>query len=138
MMPLWQQNRPFIVSYTIGMQQVDIVVETNVEPKIANAIKNLVDIGRNGTQTPYTAGISTSKVGALKSDGEYYTQEFTTNCGANTRSYIITATNGMPSGAKITNMNMKKQTLCGNSNFKVKNTKNFNECWHRYIIYNTS
>ena len=89
--------------------------------KIANAIKNLVDIGRNGTQTPYTAGISTSKVGALKSDSEYYTQEFTTNCGANTRSYIITATNGMPSGAKITNMNNEEtNTFDGNSNFKVK------------------
>ena len=35
---------------------------------IANAIVNLVNIGRNGTQTPYTAGISTQKVGDFKED----------------------------------------------------------------------
>lgn len=89
--------------------------------KIANAIVRLVDIGRNGTQTPYTAGISTNTVGDLKEDGDYYTQEFTTNCGANTRNYIITATAGMPSGSIITNMNnTATTTFDGNSNFKIK------------------
>lgn len=89
--------------------------------KIASAIVRLVDIGRNGTQTPSTALVSTSKVGELKEDSEYYTQEFTTNCDANTKNYIITATAGMPAGSIITNMNNSEtNTFDGNSNFKIK------------------
>lgn len=89
--------------------------------KIANAIVNLVNIGRNGTQTPYTAGITINKVGNLIEDGDYYTQEFSPNCGAATRSYTITAAHGLPTGAKITDTsNNEKTTFDGSSNFKVR------------------
>ena len=93
--------------------------------RIANAIVNLVNIGRNGTQTPYTNGISISKVGDFIEDGNYYTQEFKTDCGINTKNYTITATNGLPYGTIITDMNNNETTTFnGNSNFKVKIPKN--------------
>ena len=89
--------------------------------RITNAIVNLVNIGRNGTQTPYTNGISISKVGDFIEDGNYYTQEFKTDCGINTKNYTITATNGLPYGTIITDMNNNETTTFnGNSNFKVK------------------
>ena len=40
--------------------------------KIANAIVNLSNIGKNGTQIPYNSGVSASKVNGLIEDGEYY------------------------------------------------------------------
>lgn len=88
---------------------------------ITNAIIRLVDIGRNGTQTPYTAGITVNKVGNLVEDGNDYVQEFSPNCGASTRNYTITATAGLPSGSRITDINNNETTTFdGNSNFKVR------------------
>lgn len=88
---------------------------------IANAIVRLVDIGRNGTETPYTAGISTSKVGNLTKDGNYYVQEFKINCGVTASEYSIISTAGMPSGAVITNTSgTEKTTFGGSENFKIK------------------
>lgn len=88
---------------------------------IRTAIINLVNIGRNGTQTPYTAGISTSKVGNLTKEGNYYSQEFKINCGVRASEYRITATDGMPSGTIITDTNgNQKTTFSGSDNFKIK------------------
>ena len=88
---------------------------------IRNAIINMVNIGRNGTQTPYNAGISTSKVGNLTKEGNYYVQEFKINCGVDTVEYSILATDGMPSGSIITNTSgTQKTTFSGNENFKIK------------------
>lgn len=88
---------------------------------IRNAIINMVNIGRNGTQTRYSAGISTSKVGNLTKDGNYYTQEFKINCGVTASQYTITSVNGMPSGGIITNTSgTQKTTFSGSENFKIK------------------
>lgn len=88
---------------------------------IRNAIINMVNAGRYGTQTPYTAGISTSKVGNFVKEGNYYTQEFKINCGVSTAEYSITSTTGMPSGAIITDTNgNQKNTFSGDQNFKIK------------------
>ena len=88
---------------------------------IRTAIINMVNQGRYGTQTPYTAGISTSKVGNLTKDGNYYVQEFKINCGVDTAEYTILSTDGMPSGAIITNTSGNQQTtFSGNEHFKVK------------------
>ena len=47
--------------------------------------------------------------------------EFKTDCGINTKNYTITATNGLPYGTIITDMNNNETTTFnGNSNFKVK------------------
>ena len=41
---------------------------------IKNAIIRLVDIGRNGTQTPVNTDVSTNKVGEFIEDGYYYSK----------------------------------------------------------------
>lgn len=86
-----------------------------------SAIKNLVNIGRNGTQTPYTAGVAVSEVGQFIEDGDYYTQEYQIKCGIQVSQYTITATAGLPTGSKITNMsNVERTTFGANEHFKVK------------------
>lgn len=88
---------------------------------IKNAIINLVNIGRNGTQTPSNTDVSTSKVGNFVEDGDYYYQEYVVNSPVETSQYTITATNGMPSGSKITDMsNNEKSTFGGSEHFKVR------------------
>lgn len=93
--------------------------------KIANAIVNMVNEGRNGTQTPYTAGITANKVGELKEDGDYYSQEFQVNCGVNISLYNITSNSGLPAGSQITNMSNNAQTtFIGSEHFKIRIPKN--------------
>lgn len=88
---------------------------------IRTAIINLVNIGRYGTQTPYTAGISADKVGNFVKEGNYYSQEFKVNCGITAYEYTIASSVGMPSGAIITDVNgTQKATFTGSENFKVK------------------
>ena len=88
---------------------------------IASAICKMTEIGRNGTQTPYSGGVSADKVGDVKEEGEYFSQEFKINCGVETSEYTITSTNGLPQGSKLTNMsNAEIQKFAGNEHFKVK------------------
>ena len=88
---------------------------------IRNAIINMVNEGRYGTRTPYTAGISTSKVGSLTREGNYYVQEYKINCGVRTAEYAILDTVGMPQGAIITDTSGNQKSVFGGSeNFKVK------------------
>lgn len=88
---------------------------------IKNAVINLVNIGRYGTQTRGNVDVTTSKVGGFYEDGDYYSQEYLINCPVETSQYTITATNGLPNGSKITNMsNVEKFTFSGNEHFKVR------------------
>lgn len=88
---------------------------------IKNAIINLVNIGRNGTQTPSNTDVTTSKIGNFVEDGDYYSQEYIVNSPVETSQYFITATNGLPDGSKITNMSNNEQTTFnGNEHFKIR------------------
>lgn len=88
---------------------------------IKNAIINLVNIGRNGTQTPVNTDITTNKVGDFIEDGDYYSQEYSVNSPVETSQYTITASNGLPDGSQITNMSNNIQTtFSGNEHFKVR------------------
>lgn len=88
---------------------------------IKNAIVRLVDIGRNGTQTPVNTDVTTNKVGGFVEDGDYYSQEYSINSPVETSEYTITATNGLPNGALITNMsNNVQSTFSGSEHFKVR------------------
>ena len=88
---------------------------------IKNAIVRLVNIGRNGSQTPVNTDITTDKIGTFKEDGEYYSQEYSINSPVETSQYIIKNTNGLPNGSKITNMsNNEQSTFNGNEHFKVR------------------
>ena len=88
---------------------------------IKNAIIRLVDIGRNGTQTPMNTDVTTNKVGNFVEDGDYYSQEYSINSPVETSQYTITATNGLPDGSQITNMsNNVQSTFSGGEHFKVR------------------
>lgn len=87
---------------------------------IAKAIVKMVKKGREGKETPYDGTIEAKKVGSLKEDGNYYSQEYKVNCSVDINSYTLNAT-GLPTGAIITNLdNIEKNTFKGNENFKVK------------------
>lgn len=88
---------------------------------IKNAIIKLVDIGRNGTQTPVNTDITVEKVNNFYEDGDYYSQEYKINAPVETSQYTITATTGLPEGSKITDLaGNEKTTFSGNENFKVQ------------------
>ena len=88
---------------------------------IKNAIINLVNIGRNGTQTPVNTDVTTNKIGEFVEDGDYYSQEYSISSPVETSEYTITATNGLPNGSQITNMsNNVQSTFSGSEHFKVR------------------
>lgn len=88
---------------------------------IKNAIINLVNIGRNGSQTPMNTDVKANKIGGFFEDGDYYSQEYIVDSPVETSEYAIVSTAGMPNGAKITNIsNAEKSTFGGNEHFKVK------------------
>ena len=68
---------------------------------IKNAIINLVNIGRNGTQTPGNTDVVANKVGEFTEDGDYYYQEYSINSPVETSQYTITATKDYLKEAKL-------------------------------------
>ena len=88
---------------------------------IKNAIVKLVDIGRNGTQTPANTNITVEKINGFFEDGNYYSQEYRVNTPVETSQYTITGTTGLPEGSKITDLSGNdKTTFSGNENFKIQ------------------
>lgn len=88
---------------------------------IKNAVVRLVDIGRNGTQTPANTDITVEKVNNFYEDGNYYSQEYRINAPVETSQYTITSTAGLPSGSRITDLaGNEKTTFSGSENFKVQ------------------
>lgn len=88
--------------------------------QIKNAIINLVNEGRNGTRTPQSANVSVNRVGDLVRNGDWCYQEMSVSSFVNMGSYNVTATNGLPDGSKIVNMNNQDQTAFGGGeHFKI-------------------
>ncbi len=88
--------------------------------KILNAMVRLVDIGRNGTQTPQQSNLSAQKIGTLIEDGNYYYQEFSVTSAVNISEYKISSTTNMPKDSFIANMNgIATNTFSGAEHFKL-------------------
>lgn len=88
--------------------------------KIKQAIINMVNEGRHGTRTPQSANVTINKIGNLTKDGNYYYQEFSVSSFVNISNYTITATNGLPEGSKILNMDNQQQSVFdSDEHFKV-------------------
>lgn len=88
--------------------------------QIKNAIISLVNEGREGTRTPQSANVSVNRVGDLVRSGDWCYQEMSVSSFVNMGSYNVTATNGLPDGSKIVNMNNQDQTAFGGGeHFKV-------------------
>ena len=80
----------------------------------------MVNEGRNGTYTPQDANVIINKVGGLKEETNYYSQEYSVSSRVNMSTYTIINTLNMPSGAYISDLNGNpKTTFDGGNNFKV-------------------
>ena len=73
--------------------------------KIANAVVNLVNIGRYGTQTPSDGTIIMRTSGSLYEEGNYWVQKFNVSSSVDMASYTVTSTANLPDGSIITNGN---------------------------------
>lgn len=88
---------------------------------IKNAIVNLVNIGRNGNQTPMNTDVKANKIGSFFEDDNYYSQEYIVDSPVETSQYAIVSIAGMPNGSKITNMsNNEQSTFNGSEHFKIR------------------
>lgn len=77
--------------------------------KIVNAIYNLTNIGRNGSQTPQNSQLTIAKSGDLYEDGNFYVQKFNISGAVDIASYTITASR-VPTGAIITDSSSTPKT----------------------------
>ena len=88
--------------------------------KIVNAIKNLKNIGLNGTQTPQDANLKINKSSSFIEDGNYYSQAYKVSSDVNIKSFKIEKITGFPEGSFIANTKGNKQTLFNSGeNFKI-------------------
>lgn len=88
--------------------------------KVVDAIYNLTQIGRNGSQTFSTPNINISRVGEVVESGNDFIQEFKVNSNIQMSTYDIVATANMPSGSYIadTSGNARTNFSAGN-NFEL-------------------
>ena len=88
---------------------------------IKNAIVNLVNIGRYGSQIPSDPSIVLTNSGDLYEDGNYYTQKINVSSTVDMANYTITATANLPQGTIITNANgTQTNSFNGNESMYVK------------------
>lgn len=90
--------------------------------QIFNAIKNIVNIARNGTQTPTTTNLLTiNKVGKFKEDiDDYYSQEYSVSTNVEISNYKITQITNFPEGSYIVGVdNNEKTEFLGEEHFKI-------------------
>ncbi len=73
--------------------------------KIANAVVNIVNIGRYGNQTPSDGTITMRTSGSLYEEGNYWVQKFNVSSSVDMALYTVTSTANLPDGAIITNGN---------------------------------
>ena len=73
--------------------------------KIANAVVNLVNIGRYGIQTPSDGAITMRTSGSIYEEGNYWVQKFNISSSVDMASYAVTSIANLPDGAIITNGN---------------------------------
>ena len=114
----------FAIYCVLGQAELDYFMaeDDDAEAKaMLKALKKLVDIGENGTETPDTDPLSTSKVGDFKENGDYYIQEYKVNSTSDYNEYEITKTTGMPEGAYIADESgNKKTTFSKGENFYIQ------------------
>ena len=92
--------------------------------KIVAAIKRLVDIGRNGTETPYTPAVNVAKVNNAdvdKINADYISQTFTTSTNLDASNITIAFNKSQaPEGTMITDVNNKqKNSFAKGEQFKI-------------------
>ena len=87
---------------------------------IANCISNLVNIGRNGSQTRQNVSLNISKVGDFQKSGNNYYQEYSVSSAVRMENYSITSLLNAPSGSYCADTNgNKKTTFASGEKFRV-------------------
>lgn len=88
--------------------------------KMYDALKSLVEIGFNGTQTRNINAIIINKSGDLVEDGDNYYQEYTVTSTVNMEKYEVSSISGFGTGTQITNTQNNTQTQFNSGeNFRV-------------------
>ena len=90
--------------------------------KIFNAIKNIVNQARYGSETPSANSVlNANKIGGFKADGSnYYSQEYSVTSNVNVSNYTVTSISNFPEGSYIADLSGNaKTTFSGNEHFKV-------------------
>lgn len=89
--------------------------------QIFEAMKKMVYEGRYGTYTPQSANVTVDKVGSLKDEGDYYSQEYNVSSRVDMSLYTITNVINCPSGAYTSDLNNNaKTTFDGGEHFKLR------------------
>lgn len=84
------------------------------------ALHNLVDIGKNQTDT-FTNELKISKITDLIEDGDYYSITYKVNAGSTISKYNIKSVSGLSNGDLLTDINGNIKTdFSSNEKFKVK------------------
>jgi uncharacterized surface anchored protein len=114
----------FAIYCVLGQAELDYFYAEKDDPeaiKMLDVLKQLVDIGENGTETPDTNPLSTEKVGNFKESGDYYIQEYKVNSTSDFNEYKISKITGLPDGAYIADSDGNpKATFSKGENFYVQ------------------
>ena len=88
---------------------------------IKNAIVNLVNIGRYGSQTPADPSITLTASGNFEEDGDYYTQKINVSSIVDMANYWVIDIANLPEGTIITNASGTiTNSFTGNESMYVK------------------
>lgn len=79
-----------------------------------NKLRELVNIGFNGSETMQRGTLSSGKVGEFTETGNYYYQEYSVNSGVEISNYSITNIAGFGDGSFVANTNGGAQNSFGN------------------------
>lgn len=89
--------------------------------QVLQAMEQLVDIGKNGTDTRIQGKLSIVKQGEFQTENEtYYSQEFSIHSNVVMKQYELAGMNGFPEGSKIVDLsNQEKTNFQAGENFKL-------------------
>lgn len=113
----------FAVYCLLGQADINLYTadENDAEGQaMLRALRNLVDIGRNQTDTFYDE-LKISKVTDLIEDGNYYSITYKVNAGNTISKYKIKSVSGLTNGELLTDVNGNIKTeFNSNEKFKIK------------------
>lgn len=94
----------FAVYCILGQSDINKFYAEPNDPEanaMLNCLRNLVSIGKNGTETRKSGNFSIEKIGSLKQEGNYYTQEYKVNSNIEMSNFEVAATTNFPIGSYV-------------------------------------
>ena len=117
----------FAIYCLIGQADINLYIADDGDQEghaMLNALHNLVDIGRNGTER-FSDELKITKLGDLVEDGDYYSITYKVQAGSTISKYNITSIGGLSDGDLVTDVNGNiKTSFNSGENFKIKISKN--------------